>query len=112
MDRSKPQVAKLQENFINVLVGSLCNAYTAAGLIPGILIEESETADESSGTDAETSDMTKIDSDDNLVPKLGNGTRKKAKIFYSELTSNFKSNYEMWCEVVRQEKLAESSNKE
>lgn len=42
MDRKRPQVAKLQENFINNLVGSLCNAFTHAGLLPGILIEDSE----------------------------------------------------------------------
>jgi cGMP-inhibited 3',5'-cyclic phosphodiesterase A len=40
MDRAKPQVAKLQESFINGLVGSLCNAYTGAGLLPGILVED------------------------------------------------------------------------
>jgi len=42
MDRKNPNVAKLQENFINVLVGSLCNAYATANLMPGILIEEVE----------------------------------------------------------------------
>ena len=41
MDRTKPQVAKLQEGFIKGLVGSLCNAYSSAGLLPGILIEVS-----------------------------------------------------------------------
>ena len=39
MDREKPQVAKLQESFINVLVGSLCDAYTYAGLLPGTVIQ-------------------------------------------------------------------------
>ncbi len=41
MDRRKPQMAKLQESFIRILVGSLCNSYVAAGLMPGILIEDS-----------------------------------------------------------------------
>ena len=41
MDRTKPQVAKLQEGFIKGLVGSLCNAYSSAGLLPGILIDVS-----------------------------------------------------------------------
>jgi hypothetical protein len=40
MDRKQPQVAKLQESFINVLVGTLCDAYTFAGLLPGTLINE------------------------------------------------------------------------
>lgn len=36
MDRKNPQLAKLQESFINHLVGPLCNAYGEAGLLPGI----------------------------------------------------------------------------
>jgi cGMP-inhibited 3',5'-cyclic phosphodiesterase A len=39
MDRTRPRVAKLQENFINALVGSLCDAYTFAGLLPGTVIK-------------------------------------------------------------------------
>ena len=35
MDRQNPQLAKLQESFINHLVAPLCNALGAAGLIPG-----------------------------------------------------------------------------
>jgi hypothetical protein len=48
MDRRNPQVAKLQEAFIKNLVGSTCNAYSQAGLLPGILL-----------------DITDSDSDDN-----------------------------------------------
>ena len=35
MDRKNPQLAKLQESFINHLVAPLCNAYGEAGLLPG-----------------------------------------------------------------------------
>lgn len=42
MDRKNPQVAKLQENFMSGLVSSLSDAYASAGLLPGILIENSE----------------------------------------------------------------------
>jgi len=42
MDRKQPQVAKLQESFINVLVGSLCDAYTYAGLLPGTLVQDED----------------------------------------------------------------------
>ncbi|KAJ4947140.1 hypothetical protein JOQ06_009181 [Pogonophryne albipinna] len=34
MDRSSPQLAKLQESFITHIVGPLCNSYEAAGLLP------------------------------------------------------------------------------
>lgn len=40
MDRNNPQVAKLQENFISVLVGSLLDSFTYAGLLPGTIVKE------------------------------------------------------------------------
>ena len=42
MDRRQPQVAKLQEHFVKNLVGSIFNAYSSAGFLPGILIEDSD----------------------------------------------------------------------
>ena len=46
MNRRQPQLAKLQESFINHLVAPLCNALSTAGLLPGILLEqESEESD-------------------------------------------------------------------
>ena len=39
MDRKNPQLAKLQESFINHLVGPMCNAYYESGLMPGIWVE-------------------------------------------------------------------------
>ena len=35
MDRRYPQLAKLQETFINHLVAPLCNAMCEGGLLPG-----------------------------------------------------------------------------
>ena len=40
MDRQHPQLAKLQESFINHLVAPLCNAVGGAGLIPGTWVED------------------------------------------------------------------------
>ena len=42
MDRGAPQLAKLQEGFINHLVAPLCNAYGSAGLLPGRWLDEEE----------------------------------------------------------------------
>ena len=39
MDRRHPQLAKLQESFINHLVAPLCNAVASAGLLPGTWVE-------------------------------------------------------------------------
>ena len=44
MDRDHPQLAKLQESFINHLLAPLCNAIAAAGLVPGTWVDgESES---------------------------------------------------------------------
>lgn len=53
MDRSAPQLAKLQESFITHIVGPLCNSYDSAGLIPGKWFEDS---DESGDTDEQDED--------------------------------------------------------
>lgn len=39
MDRSAPQLAKLQESFITHIVGPLCSSYDSAALIPGRWVE-------------------------------------------------------------------------
>lgn len=50
MDRSSPQLAKLQESFITHIVGPLCNSYDAAGLLPGYWIsKEGSDEDEDEG---------------------------------------------------------------
>ena len=35
---------------------------------------------------------------------------RKPKLFYSELLSNFKSNYERWCDLLKQEQSIESTS--
>lgn len=56
MDRSAPQLAKLQESFITHIVGPLCNSYDAAGLLPGYWIDEEGSDDEEETEDNETED--------------------------------------------------------
>jgi len=95
MDRQNPQVAKLQENFMRGLVGTLSDAYVSAGLMPGILIEDSHL------TATDLDELSDSDLDSSQVKTRE--ANKSAKIFYSELTSNFKTNYEMWCEQLKQQ---------
>lgn len=42
MDRSAPQLAKLQESFITHIVGPLCSSYDSAALMPGDWVDLSE----------------------------------------------------------------------
>lgn len=62
MDRSAPQLAKLQESFITHIVGPLCNSYDAAGLLPGYWVDE-EDVDEEDGEEDDAED-TETDDDD------------------------------------------------
>lgn len=50
MDRNNPQLAKLQESFINHLVAPLCNAYGESAFLPGVWVEDSESGDDEGKT--------------------------------------------------------------
>ncbi len=69
MDRSSPQLAKLQESFITHIVGPLCNSYDAAGLLPGHWIdgEGSDEDDEEGQVDMDT-DEDEDELEDELAP--------------------------------------------
>lgn len=70
MDRSSPQLAKLQESFITHIVGPLCSSYDAAGLLPGHWINEegSDEDDEEGQVDTDTDEDE--DEDDELEDEL------------------------------------------
>lgn len=70
MDRSSPQLAKLQESFISHIVGPLCNSYDAAGLLPGQWVETEEDDDTESGDDEDGEELETEDEDmeDSLNP--------------------------------------------
>lgn len=63
MDRSAPQLAKLQESFITHIVGPLCSSYDSAALMPGRWVDppveetEQEEAKEGQDTEEEGEDM-------------------------------------------------------
>lgn len=74
MDRSAPQLAKLQESFITHIVGPLCSSYDSAALMPGHWVdppeglmapedakEEQDTEEEdTSDEDASSSDSSRM----------------------------------------------------
>lgn len=51
MDRDHPQLARLQESFINHLVAPLCKACAEAGILPGYWIEDHEAREEGDNGD-------------------------------------------------------------
>lgn len=67
MDRSSPQLAKLQESFITHIVGPLCNSYDAAGLLPGYWINQ-EGSDEEGQMETDTDEEEDDEMEDDLEP--------------------------------------------
>lgn len=112
MDRSSPQLAKLQESFITHIVGPLCNSYDAAGLLPGQWIEAEEGDDTESDDDDDEEDEEddeeeeELDSDDeetedNLNPKPQR--RKGRRRIFCQLMHHLTENHKIWKEIIEEE---------
>ncbi|XP_010128700.1 PREDICTED: cGMP-inhibited 3',5'-cyclic phosphodiesterase B-like [Chlamydotis macqueenii] len=101
MDRSSPQLAKLQESFITHIVGPLCNSYNAAGLLPGQWVDEEEEDAESTEDD----DGAQLESDyeemeDDLILKA---QRKKGRRIFCQLIHHLSENHKIWKTVIEEE---------
>ncbi|XP_029453406.1 cGMP-inhibited 3',5'-cyclic phosphodiesterase A [Rhinatrema bivittatum] len=99
MDRSAPQLAKLQESFITHIVGPLCHSYDSAGLMPGRWVEDS---DESGDTDEQEEDITEEET---------SSTRKKIfkrRKVYCQITQHLLENHSMWKKVIEEEPKLDS----
>ncbi|XP_041894300.1 cGMP-inhibited 3',5'-cyclic phosphodiesterase B [Corvus kubaryi] len=101
MDRSSPQLAKLQESFITHIVGPLCNSYNAAGLLPGQWVDEEEEDAESTEDD----DGAQLESDneemeDDLILKA---QRKKGRRIFCQLIHHLSENHKIWKKVIEEE---------
>ncbi|KAM3832619.1 cGMP-inhibited 3',5'-cyclic phosphodiesterase 3A isoform 2-T2 [Vipera latastei] len=103
MDRSAPQLAKLQESFITHIVGPLCNSYDSAGLMPGKWIEDN---DESGDTDEHEEDFPDMDSCDNHEP------RKRRRKVYCQITQHLLQNHQMWKKVIEEEERRAAKDKQ
>ncbi|XP_071114452.1 cGMP-inhibited 3',5'-cyclic phosphodiesterase 3A-like isoform X2 [Haliotis cracherodii] len=115
MDRTNPQLAKLQETFINHLVAPLCNAMVMGGLLPGTWVEEDSDGESLSDTDKgestckDTEDETETDQESGgglVVPAKRKKTRKVNCIF----TKNMKDNYDYWMIKLREEEAERMAN--
>nr|XP_025042032.1 cGMP-inhibited 3',5'-cyclic phosphodiesterase B isoform X4 [Pelodiscus sinensis] len=102
MDRSSPQLAKLQESFITHIVGPLCNSCDAAGLLPGRWLDEEED-DIESGEDENGEEMESEDEEmeDDFGQKL---QRKKGRRrIFCPLMHHLSENHKMWKKVIEEE---------
>uniref|UniRef100_A0A8C9YWJ5 Phosphodiesterase n=1 Tax=Sander lucioperca TaxID=283035 RepID=A0A8C9YWJ5_SANLU len=105
MDRSSPQLAKLQESFITHIVGPLCNSYDAAGLLPGHWIngEGSDEDDEEGQVDTDTDE----DEDDDLLCK----NRSRRRLFCS-IMQHLTENHKVWKKTIEEEEKSKELGKQ
>ncbi|XP_036181394.1 cGMP-inhibited 3',5'-cyclic phosphodiesterase B isoform X2 [Myotis myotis] len=97
MDRSSPQLAKLQESFITHIVGPLCNSYDAAGLLPGQWIEEEDDDTESCSDE----DGEELDTDDEEIEEPER--RKGRQRIFCQLMHHLTENHKIWKEMIEEE---------
>ncbi|MCI4389165.1 hypothetical protein PGIGA_G00094760 [Pangasianodon gigas] len=106
MDRSAPQLAKLQESFITHIVGPLCSSYDTAALMPGRWVEpQPSDAEEGSGveeTDEEEEDSTEEDASTNSDQSQKLMPNMRQKVF-CQITQYLLENHEMWKKVIAEE---------
>ncbi|XP_076444816.1 cGMP-inhibited 3',5'-cyclic phosphodiesterase 3A-like isoform X3 [Babylonia areolata] len=107
MDRRAPQLAKLQETFINHLVAPLCNAMVTGGLLPGTWVEEG--SDDEGESDMEKGDSTCKDTEDDDEGETDTEAgpvvvkQKRTRKVNCLLTKNMKDNYEHWSARIKEE---------
>jgi cGMP-inhibited 3',5'-cyclic phosphodiesterase A len=104
MDRYHPQLAKLQESFINHLVAPLCKATAEAGLLPGYWEDDDEEDEPNDGED-EASVMSCPETDNendesSYSDELRNDRRSKRKIFCLH-TKHLQDNHRYWMNVIK-----------
>ncbi|XP_072194275.1 cGMP-inhibited 3',5'-cyclic phosphodiesterase 3B isoform X2 [Excalfactoria chinensis] len=106
MDRSSPQLAKLQESFITHIVGPLCNSYNAAGLLPGQWVDEEEDAESN-----EDDDGAQLESDDEEIEDdpISKAQRIKGRRIFCQLIHHLSENHKIWKKAIEEEEKAEEA---
>uniref|UniRef100_A0A668AEX3 Phosphodiesterase n=1 Tax=Myripristis murdjan TaxID=586833 RepID=A0A668AEX3_9TELE len=107
MDRSSPQLAKLQESFITHIVGPLCNSYDAAGLLPGYWINEegSDEEEEEGQVDTDTDD-------DELEEELPPKRRKGRRRLFCNIMQHLTENHKVWKKIIEEEEKSKELGKQ
>ncbi|XP_071380286.1 cGMP-inhibited 3',5'-cyclic phosphodiesterase 3A-like [Centroberyx affinis] len=104
MDRSAPQLAKLQESFITHIVGPLCNSYDSAALMPGRWVEPNPEAEgpEIVENEEEEEDTAEEDTSTSSEGSQKATPKKRRKVF-CQITQHLLENHEMWKKVIEEE---------
>ncbi|XP_046897374.1 cGMP-inhibited 3',5'-cyclic phosphodiesterase B isoform X1 [Hypomesus transpacificus] len=112
MDRSSPQLAKLQESFITHIVGPLCNSYDAAGLLPGYWIDEEGSEEEEEEEEEEDQvDDTETDEDEleeDIEPKKRKGRHR----LFCNIMQHLTDNHKVWKKTIEEEEKGKELSKQ
>ncbi|XP_034025264.1 cGMP-inhibited 3',5'-cyclic phosphodiesterase A-like [Thalassophryne amazonica] len=119
MDRSAPQLAKLQDSFITHIVGPLCSSYDSAALMPGRWVdvpeeeEEEEAQEVKGGPDMEQENMAEDETltGSDTSQRQENKKMSRRKVF-CQITHHLLENHEMWKRVIATESQEEVQKEE
>ncbi|TUQ53284.1 cGMP-inhibited 3',5'-cyclic phosphodiesterase B [Bagarius yarrelli] len=111
MDRSAPQLAKLQESFITHIVGPLCNSYDAAGLLPGYWLDEEEVDEEDAEEEEEDAEDTETD-DEGLDEEVHFKSRKHHQRLFCSIMQHLTENHTAWKQIIQEEEKSLNLQKE
>uniref|UniRef100_A0A672JHW1 Phosphodiesterase n=1 Tax=Salarias fasciatus TaxID=181472 RepID=A0A672JHW1_SALFA len=115
MDRSLPQLAKLQESFITHIVGPLCNSYDAAGLLPGYWINESgsDEDDDEGQVDIDTDEEEEEEDEleDELAPSKPRRRKRRRRLFCS-IMQHLTENHKVWKKIIEEEEKSKELGKQ
>uniref|UniRef100_A0A8C2XMI7 Phosphodiesterase n=1 Tax=Cyclopterus lumpus TaxID=8103 RepID=A0A8C2XMI7_CYCLU len=112
MDRSAPQLAKLQESFITHIVGPLCNSYDAAGLLPGHWINEEGSDEDSEVGQVDTDTDEDEDEDDELEDELAPKRRKSRRRLFCSIMQHLTENHKVWKKTIEEEEKRKELGKQ
>uniref|UniRef100_A0A671UVN4 Phosphodiesterase n=1 Tax=Sparus aurata TaxID=8175 RepID=A0A671UVN4_SPAAU len=111
MDRSSPQLAKLQESFITHIVGPLCNSYDAAGLLPGHWINEEGSDEDEDEGQVDTDTDEDEDEDDELEDELAPKRRKGRRRLFCSIMQHLTENHKVWKKTIEEEEKSKELGK-
>ncbi|KAJ8396700.1 hypothetical protein AAFF_G00015380 [Aldrovandia affinis] len=112
MDRSSPQLAKLQESFITHIVGPLCNSYDAAGLLPGHWIDEQRSEDDEEEEEEEGEEEETETEDDELEEEELEPKRGKRRRLFCNIMQHLTENHKVWKKTIEEEEKGRELSKQ
>ncbi|XP_062328136.1 cGMP-inhibited 3',5'-cyclic phosphodiesterase 3B [Osmerus eperlanus] len=108
MDRSSPQLAKLQESFITHIVGPLCNSYDAAGLLPGYWIDEEGSEEEEEEDQVDDTETDEDELEEDIEPKRRKGRRR----LFCNIMQHLTDNHKVWKKTIEEEEKGKELGKQ